>query len=124
MLTTARLIPREFVADDWPALLAYQSDPRYLRYYHWTGRTPAEVQDFVGTFLAQQQAEPRLKRQLAVTFKDTGELIGNCGLSMRDGLPYNKRLRATNTNFPVQIPGRPLFPPDVNLPPAGRGAPR
>ena len=61
LLTTARLILREFVAEDWPAVLAYQSDPRYLRYYHWTGRTPVEVQDFVGMFLAQQQVEPRLK---------------------------------------------------------------
>lgn len=82
LLTTARLILREFVAEDWPAVLAYQSDPRYLRYYHWTGRTPAEVQAFVGMFLAQQQVEPRLKRQLAVTLKDTGELIGNCGLRL------------------------------------------
>jgi hypothetical protein len=27
-LTTDRLILRDFTADDWPAILAYQSDPR------------------------------------------------------------------------------------------------
>jgi hypothetical protein len=32
-LTTARLILREHGADDWPAVLAYQSDLRYQRFY-------------------------------------------------------------------------------------------
>jgi len=32
-LTTSRLILRDFHEDDWPAVLAYQSDPRYLRYF-------------------------------------------------------------------------------------------
>ncbi|NLE76094.1 MAG: GNAT family N-acetyltransferase, partial [Chloroflexi bacterium] len=31
ILTTHRLRLREFVAEDWPAVLAYQSDPRYLQ---------------------------------------------------------------------------------------------
>jgi RimJ/RimL family protein N-acetyltransferase len=35
-LITERLILRDFEADDWPDVLAYQSDPRYLRYYAWT----------------------------------------------------------------------------------------
>ena len=30
MLNTDRLVLREFVADDWHAVLAYQSDSRYL----------------------------------------------------------------------------------------------
>jgi [ribosomal protein S5]-alanine N-acetyltransferase len=82
-LTTARLILREFIADDWPAVLAYQSDPRYLRYYAWTGRTPDEVQVFVRMFLDQQAEQPRLKFQLALTLKSNGQLIGNCGIRMR-----------------------------------------
>ena len=32
MLTTDRLILREFAKDDWQATLAYQSNPLYLRY--------------------------------------------------------------------------------------------
>lgn len=83
LMMTDRLTLREFVADDWPAVLAYQSDPRYLRYYAWTGRTPAAVQEFIGWFLADQQAEPRLCRQLAVTLTATGELIGNCGIRLK-----------------------------------------
>jgi RimJ/RimL family protein N-acetyltransferase len=42
ILTTERLVLREFEESDWPDVLAYQSDPRYLRYYEWTERTPEE----------------------------------------------------------------------------------
>jgi RimJ/RimL family protein N-acetyltransferase len=81
-ITTARLILREFKEDDWPDVLAYQSDPLYLRYYEWTDRTPEAVQEFVGMFLAHQQAQPRTKFQLAVTLKENKQLIGNCGIRM------------------------------------------
>ena len=79
-LHTPRLLLREFVSADWQAVLAYQRDPRYLRYYDWTDRTPDEVQRFVQMFLDQQGEQPRHKFQLAVVLKDTGQLIGNCGI--------------------------------------------
>ncbi len=82
-LITARLILREFAADDWPAVLAYQRDPRYLRYYAWTNRSPEDVQQFVQMFLAQQVAQPRTKFQLAVVRRDTHQLIGNCGIRLK-----------------------------------------
>jgi RimJ/RimL family protein N-acetyltransferase len=83
-LTSPRLLLREFVEEDWEAVLAYQSDPLYLRYYEWTERTEADVREFVGWFLAQQQEEPRTKFQLAVVLKDEGRLIGNCGVRVND----------------------------------------
>ena len=82
-LTTDRLILREFVEADWPAVLAYQRDPRYLRYTHWIDRSPQDVQQFVQMFLSQQFALPRTKFQLAVTLKDTQRLIGNCGIRLK-----------------------------------------
>jgi [ribosomal protein S5]-alanine N-acetyltransferase len=81
-IVTERLILREFVESDWEAVLAYQSTPDYLRYYEWTERTPEAVQGFVQMFLRHQQAAPRIKFQLAITLKDTHELIGNCGIRM------------------------------------------
>jgi len=80
VLQTDRLLLREFVAEDWPAVLAYQRDPRYVRFYAWIERTEAEVRTFVQCFLAWQQEVPRRKIQLAVTLRSTGELIGNVGL--------------------------------------------
>jgi [ribosomal protein S5]-alanine N-acetyltransferase len=82
-MTTERLKMREFVESDWQAVLAYQNNPLYLRYYEWTGRTPDEVRAFIQMFLDHQQESPRCKFQLAVTLKTTGELIGNCGIRLR-----------------------------------------
>ena len=82
ILTTERLVLREFRATDWPAMLAYQNDPRYLRYYEWTERTPEDVRAFIQRFLDQQQDNPRFKFQLAITLKGSDELIGNCGVRM------------------------------------------
>ncbi len=83
-IETARLVLREFVEDDWQAVRAYQSDPRYLRYTDWTGRTEADARAFVGMFLAQQAQEPRRKFQLALTLRSNGLLIGNCGIRVND----------------------------------------
>jgi RimJ/RimL family protein N-acetyltransferase len=79
-LATERLRLREFVEADWPAVLAYQRDSRYLRYNPWTARNAQEVQAFVRRFVDQQGASPRTKYQLAVTLQDGGALIGNCGI--------------------------------------------
>lgn len=82
VLTTPRLLLREFVPDDWPAVLAYQSDPHYLRYYAWTERTAEEVQRFVASFVEQQQVQPRTKFQLAIVLREEERLIGNCGIRL------------------------------------------
>jgi ribosomal-protein-alanine N-acetyltransferase len=80
ILTTERLILRDFIESDWEAVLAYQQDPLYLRYNEWTSRTAEEVRQFVQMFLDHQKQDPRLKFQFAVTLKLTGQLIGNCGV--------------------------------------------
>ncbi len=79
-ITTDRLTLREFVAGDWAALLAYQRDPRYLRFYPWTDRSKDEVRAFVQMFLDQQAEEPRRKFQFAITLPEDGRLIGTCGI--------------------------------------------
>jgi [ribosomal protein S5]-alanine N-acetyltransferase len=81
-LTTDRLILREFIKQDWPAVLAYQNDRLYLRYYHWTGRTAEDVQSFIQRVITRQHEQPRIKFQLAITLKSSGQLIGNCGIRM------------------------------------------
>ena len=83
-LTTDRLILREFAEDDWRTTLAYQSDPLYLRYYAWTGRTEEDVRSFVGMFLAQSAERPRRKFQFALTLKEDGRLIGSGGVRVRE----------------------------------------
>ena len=77
-LQSDRLLLREFTADDWPTVLAYQSDERYLLHYAWTQRTEQDVRDFVQLFIDWQNETPRTKFQLAIEYN--GQLIGNCGL--------------------------------------------
>ncbi len=82
ILTTKRLLLREFVEDDWHAVLAYQSDPRYFRYYSFTQRSAEDAQAFVHRFISWQKERPRTRFQLAVTLPAEGRLIGSCGVRM------------------------------------------
>ena len=80
-ITTSRLILREIVADDWPAMLAYQVDHRYLRYYAWTERSEEDVGAFAQMLAGMRDADvPRRKFQLAITQPGDPTLIGNCGI--------------------------------------------
>lgn len=98
-LETPRLLLREFVEDDWPAVLAYQSDPRYLRYYHWTERTEKDVRTFVNMFLNQRHEQPRTRFQLALVLKLDGRLIGNCGIRIDD-----PKQREANIGYELETP--------------------
>ena len=79
-ITTERLVLREFGADDWRAVLEYQRDPLYLRYYPWEDRSEAHVRDFVEIFRGWQTEQPRRRFQLAIILRKDGRLIGNCGI--------------------------------------------
>jgi RimJ/RimL family protein N-acetyltransferase len=81
-LTTARLTLREFVEADWQAVLAYQSNPRYLKYYPWDSVSAEHAQKFVKTFITWQDEHPRSKYQLAIVLQDNEHLIGTCGLRL------------------------------------------
>lgn len=79
-IVTPRLVLREYVPADWEATLAYQRDPRYLRYYPWDDRTEEEVRRFVQQFVDWQAESPRRRVQLAVTLRREGTLIGSAGV--------------------------------------------
>jgi ribosomal-protein-alanine N-acetyltransferase len=80
ILRTERLVLRDFAADDWPAVFAYQNDPRYLRFYERESVTERQCQAFVYQFILWQGELPRVKAQLAITLADTGQVIGNVGV--------------------------------------------
>lgn len=81
-LRTERLFLREFTSEDWPAVLAYQSDPLYLRYNTLTERTAEAVQAFIQLFMEAQEQKPRTKYQLAIILPETGQLIGIASMRM------------------------------------------
>jgi ribosomal-protein-alanine N-acetyltransferase len=82
---TARLVLREYTDEDWPAVLAYQSDPRYLRFYPWSERDARTVRNWIGGLIARQLEDPRDIFQLAITSPEEGSrLIGSCGVRVND----------------------------------------
>jgi ribosomal-protein-alanine N-acetyltransferase len=87
-LTTQRLVLRELDERDYPTMLAYQSDPRYLEYYPWTERQPEDVRRLLQLFLETQRAQSRHKFQLAVTLKPDHQLIGTCGIRMESAAAH------------------------------------
>lgn len=89
---TDRLLLREFVVADWTAVYAYQTHPSYLRFYHWEQRLPDEVQAFVQRFVDNQQAEPRIRFQLAVVLPGSQQLIGNCGIRLPEVEAYEAEI--------------------------------
>jgi RimJ/RimL family protein N-acetyltransferase len=83
-IATDRLVLREITLDDLPAVLAYQNDPLYLRYYAWTHRTEDDVRNFLQMLIDLQTEEPRRKFQLAITVAGDDTCIGNCGIRRKD----------------------------------------
>ena len=79
-IVTPRLVLREYTSENWREACACQRDPHCLRFYPWTGRTDADVQNLVQRFLDQQEDQPRRMFRLAVTLADDGRLIAGCGL--------------------------------------------
>jgi [ribosomal protein S5]-alanine N-acetyltransferase len=84
MLETERLVLREYADEDVPAVLAYYADERYWRFYNEEERAgDAGAREMVSLFQGWQRESPRTHYQLAVTLKQSGALIGSCGLRVR-----------------------------------------
>jgi RimJ/RimL family protein N-acetyltransferase len=105
ILTTRRLLLREFVEHDWKAVMGYQSMPQYTRYYPWTVRMEADVRVLVQRFIDWQYEQPRTRFQFAIVPHPAHEeldnqacydqhsngqwIIGSCGLRMKQ--KYHQR---------------------------------
>lgn len=95
-LETPRLILREFVEDDWYAMAAHSRDPRQQRLYPDYEDVDQFVRDLVSMFVASQTESPRRKFQLAVTSREDGQFIGNCGIRVN-----NPELREANIGYGI-----------------------
>lgn len=82
-IITDRLRLREYTREDWHAVLTYQRQPLYLRYYPWEERTEQDVRRFVQMFLDWQQERPRYRYQFAIVTFNDARLIGSCGIRLK-----------------------------------------
>jgi RimJ/RimL family protein N-acetyltransferase len=80
-LTTERLILRDFTADDRAALIAYQSDPRYVEFCGPDETGHAHTLNLLDMFLRWKAEQPRQNYQLAIVERaGSPDPIGCCGV--------------------------------------------
>ena len=89
-LETKRLILREHCMEDLVPLHALLSDPRIGWYLPGMYRTDsAGTEEYLRSMMRDGASEQRLRCNLAVQLRSTGELIGSVGLHVIDGTPEN-----------------------------------
>lgn len=79
-IETERLILRPFTPEDFAAVHTYASAKDNVRYMLWGPNDEAATHQFLAETIAKANASPRKDYDYAVTLKETGELIGGCGL--------------------------------------------
>ena len=83
-LNTPHLVLREFTFEDMIAVQKYASDPEVTKHHVWGPNTLHDTKVFVEYAIENQNKNPRQVFEFAITLKDTGELIGGCGIHLSD----------------------------------------
>jgi len=81
-LDSARLVLRRFSGGDLAAFQAYRNDPEVARFQGWESFSLAEATVFVARQERQEIASPGQWLQLAISLKQTGQLVGDCALKV------------------------------------------
>jgi [ribosomal protein S5]-alanine N-acetyltransferase len=79
-LTTERLLLRNYKTEDWERVHIYGSDPDFSKYELWGPNTVDDTHKFVAEMVRQAESSPRYKFDFAVCLKESGLLIGGCGI--------------------------------------------
>jgi len=82
---THRLILRELVLSDFEAVHDYASDPVVTRFTSFGPNTLEETREFLSRSIHAGSVSPRQIHTFAVIERDSGRLIGSCGLEQSDG---------------------------------------
>jgi RimJ/RimL family protein N-acetyltransferase len=82
-LPSPRLILRELVVEDWPAVHDYARRAEACRYQPWGPNTPDESRAFVEAAVASSASPARARYALALTLASPGRLIGVGELNVR-----------------------------------------
>jgi RimJ/RimL family protein N-acetyltransferase len=86
-LVTERLVLRALRPDDAETMLAYRADPDIMRYQSWEPQSLDDVHAFIAGLATSEPYAPGTWRQLAITLRATGELIGDCGVHVPQHAP-------------------------------------
>jgi [ribosomal protein S5]-alanine N-acetyltransferase len=84
-IVTTHLLLREFEESDYGAMLSYQSDERYRRYY--PGVTPEQQAENTRKLLQSQldarREQPRTGYQLVIALRGDRRMLGNVGVRVK-----------------------------------------
>jgi len=81
-LESPRLVLRGFTGGDVEPFLAYRKDPVVARWQGWNVLSLAEATAFIARQQEQGIARAGLWLQIAITLKQSGQLIGDCALKI------------------------------------------
>jgi RimJ/RimL family protein N-acetyltransferase len=79
-LCTERLILRRFGESDVEPFMAYRFDPEVARFQTWDACTRQQALGFIREQQSVQPGIPGIWFQYAIALKNSGALIGDCGL--------------------------------------------
>jgi ribosomal-protein-alanine N-acetyltransferase len=87
-IETERLLLRDLAASDRHPVHEYASDPEVVRFMDWGPNTEEETNEFIERSILSQSEKPRRNFSLAIILKDTGKLVGGCGIHVSN--PENR----------------------------------
>ncbi len=79
-IQTARLILRNYQAEDWERVHIYGADPDFSKYENWGPNTVEDTKKYISDMVLESQSKPRYAFNLAVCLKGNGLLIGGMGI--------------------------------------------
>lgn len=85
-METARLLIRDYMEEDFAGVHRYASDPEVTKFMIWGPNTEAETAAFIRRAMDMGRREPRVEYELAVVLKESGALIGGCGIGVSEPL--------------------------------------
>lgn len=79
-LETDRFLLRNYEHSDWERVHLYGADPDFSKYELWGPNSIEDTQKFIADMVEQAASTPRYKFDFAICLKDSGLLIGGCGI--------------------------------------------
>jgi RimJ/RimL family protein N-acetyltransferase len=83
-IETTRLRLRHFTDSDLPVFIAYRNDPVVAKYQSWEGISEPEASAFLQEQKEIQPGVPGQGMQIAIEFKETGVLVGDCYFTINE----------------------------------------
>lgn len=81
-ITTRRFLIREYTTEDAASVYGYVKDPIYWQFQRSDAPSEEQIKSLIEWVVREQSASPRLLYFLAVTRRDSGEIIGEAVLKI------------------------------------------